>query len=78
MKLKEFAGMGFCRVLGRSEKGPLVAKTVKNGQKVRLFVNVSSHIYFSCMSLRRQILCQDALIWCKETKERVRIPMGHI
>ena len=53
MKLKEVAGMGLCRVLKRSEKGPLIAKMIKNGYKVRFFVDVSSHIYSSYMSLRR-------------------------
>ena len=43
-------------------------------KKLGPLFNVSSHIYFSYMSLRRQIFCEDAVIWCKETEERIGFP----
>ena len=47
MKLKEVAGMGLYRVLDRSEKGPFMAKIVKNGQKLRFYVDVMMFLLIS-------------------------------
>ena len=50
-----------------------MTKIAENGQNNEGFNVVSSQ-----MLLRRKILCQDTVIWCRGTEEKVRGPSGTI
>ena len=69
--LRQRSQTGSLGALQGSSKGPRMTLTAENGQNDEGFAVVS----FS-NAVRRKILCQDTVIWCRRTKEKVRGPSG--